>query len=127
MTLKTLPLGQSSLQVTPICLGTMTFGEQVDEPASHAILDRSLARGVNFLDTSEMYSVPTRAATCGATETIMGHWFAKRPGARQKLVLATKGSRENNLTNLSDCGLKQACLLNPLLSKSNHDTVHLQR
>ena len=90
MTLKTLPLGQSSLQVTPICLGTMTFGEQVDEATSHAILDRSLARGVNFLDTSEMYAVPTRAATYGATETIMGNWFAKRPGARQKLVLATK-------------------------------------
>ena len=89
-TLKTLPLGQSPLQVTPICLGTMTFGEQVDEPTSHAILDRSLERSVNFLDTSEMYSVPTRAATSGSTETIMGNWFAKRAGARQKLVLATK-------------------------------------
>ena len=88
--MKTVSLGSSSLQVTPICLGTMTFGEQVDEATSHAILDRSLERGVNFLDTSEMYSVPTRAATSGATETIMGNWFAKRPGARQKLVLATK-------------------------------------
>ena len=53
-------LGNSDLRVTPICLGTMTFGEQVSEADSHAILDRSLARGVNFLDTSEMYSVPTR-------------------------------------------------------------------
>ena len=88
--MKNIQLGTSSLQVTPICLGTMTFGEQVDEATSHAILDRSLERGVNFLDTSEMYSVPTRAATYGATETIMGNWFAKRPGARQKLVLATK-------------------------------------
>ena len=88
--MKTIQLGQSALHVTPICLGTMTFGEQVDEATSHAILDRSLERGINFLDTSEMYSVPTRAATCGSTETIMGSWFAKRPGARQKLVLATK-------------------------------------
>ena len=88
--MKTIQLGNSDLQVTPICLGTMTFGEQVDEATSHAILDRSLERGVNFLDTSEMYSVPTRAATYGATETIMGNWFARRPGARQKLVLATK-------------------------------------
>jgi aryl-alcohol dehydrogenase-like predicted oxidoreductase len=83
-------LGRSGLQVTPICLGTMTFGEQVDEATAHAILDRSLERGVNFIDTAEMYSVPARAPTFGATEAIIGNWFAKRPGARQKLVLATK-------------------------------------
>ncbi len=83
-------LGQSGLQVTPICLGTMTFGEQVKESDAHAILDRSLARGVNFLDTAEMYAVPARAETYGATETIIGNWFAKHPGARQKMVLATK-------------------------------------
>lgn len=83
-------LGQSDLHVTPICLGTMTFGEQVDEATSHAILDRSLAAGVNFLDTAEMYAVPARAETCGATETIIGRWFAKNPGARQQVVLATK-------------------------------------
>ena len=83
-------LGQSDLYVTPICLGTMTFGEQVSEPDAHAILDRSLERGVNFLDTAEIYAVPTRAETYGATETIIGHWFRKHPGVRQKLVLATK-------------------------------------
>ena len=83
-------LGTSDLHVTPICLGTMTFGEQVNEADSHAILDRSLARGVNFIDTAEMYAVPAKAETCGATETIIGNWFAKHPGARQKLVLATK-------------------------------------
>jgi aryl-alcohol dehydrogenase-like predicted oxidoreductase len=83
-------LGRSGLQVTPICLGTMTFGEQVDEATAHAILDRSLERGIDFIDTAEMYSVPARAPTFGATETIIGNWFAKRPGARQKLVLATK-------------------------------------
>ena len=83
-------LGQSDLRVTPICLGTMTFGEQVNEADSHAILSHSLARGVNFIDTAEMYSVPARAETFGATETIIGNWFAKNPGARQKQVLATK-------------------------------------
>ncbi len=83
-------LGQSGLSVTPICLGTMTFGEQVNEADAHAILDRSLARGVNFIDAAEMYSVPARAETCGSTETIIGNWFAKNPGARQKVVLATK-------------------------------------
>jgi aryl-alcohol dehydrogenase-like predicted oxidoreductase len=88
--MQTVQLGQSDLRVTPICLGTMTFGEQVDEATAHAILDRSLARGVNFMDTAEMYSVPARAETFGATETIIGNWFAKNPGARGKLVLATK-------------------------------------
>jgi aryl-alcohol dehydrogenase-like predicted oxidoreductase len=83
-------LGQSDLHVTPICLGTMTFGEQVDEPTAHAILDRSLERGINFIDTAEMYAVPARAETFGATETIIGNWFKKNPGVRGKLVLATK-------------------------------------
>lgn len=83
-------LGTSDLKVTPICLGTMTFGEQVDEPTSHAILDRAVERGINFLDTAEMYSVPPRPETCGATETIIGNWLQKHPGMRQRIVLATK-------------------------------------
>ena len=83
-------LGRSDLQVTPICLGTMTFGEQVDEATAHAVLDRSLERGINFIDTAEMYSVPARAETYGTTEQFIGNWFAKNPGAREKLVLATK-------------------------------------
>ncbi|PRD69243.1 aldo/keto reductase [Malikia spinosa] len=85
-----IPLGASELRVTPICLGTMTFGEQVGEADSHAILDRALERGINFIDTAEMYAVPARAETCGATETIVGRWLASRPGAREKIVLATK-------------------------------------
>ena len=88
--MNTIQLGQSDLHVTPICLGTMTFGEQVDEPTAHAILDRSLARGVNFIDTAEMYAVPPRAETFNATEIIIGNWLAKNPAARQQLVLATK-------------------------------------
>ena len=83
-------LGQSDLHVTPICLGTMTFGEQVDEATAHAIMDRSLALGVNFIDTAEMYSVPTRAETYTVTESIIGRWLAQHPGLRQRVVLATK-------------------------------------
>ncbi len=83
-------LGRSDLHVTPICLGTMTFGEQVSEADAHAILDRALERGINFLDTAEMYSVPTRAETFNLTEKIIGNWFASRPGARQKMQVATK-------------------------------------
>ncbi len=88
--MNTVELGTSPLHVTPVCLGTMTVGEQVSEADAHAILDRSLARGVNFLDAAEMYSVPAKADTCGATETIIGNWFAQHPGVRQQLVLATK-------------------------------------
>lgn len=110
-------LGQSDLLVTPICLGTMTFGEQVSEPEAHAILDRALARGVNFLDTAEMYAVPARAETCHATEKIIGNWFASRPGARRQMVLATKvagPSRgmpwiRNGSTNLTGADIVAAC------------------
>jgi aryl-alcohol dehydrogenase-like predicted oxidoreductase len=86
--MKTIALGP--LQVTPICLGTMTFGEQVDEAASFAILDRALERGVNFIDTAEMYPVPPAAATYTRTEQIIGRWFAARPGVRHQVALATK-------------------------------------
>ena len=88
--MNTISLGTSDLRVTPICLGTMTFGEQVDEPTSHAIMDRAIERGINFLDTAEMYPVPPSAPTCGATETFIGHWLKARPGMRQKIVLASK-------------------------------------
>ena len=88
--MQTVQLGSSDLHVTPICLGTMTFGEQVDEPIAHTIMDRAVERGINFLDTAEMYAVPARAETYNATEKIMGNWLAARPGLRQKLVIATK-------------------------------------
>ena len=91
-TMQTVPLGRSGLQVTPICLGTMTFGEQVGTEASHRILSHALARGVNFIDTAEMYAVPARRETYGATETIIGQWFAANPGVRQRVVLATKAA-----------------------------------
>jgi len=85
-----IPLGRSGLQVSPICLGTMTFGEQVDEATAFQILDQAVAAGINFIDTAEMYAVPARRETYGATEAIIGRWFAARPGMRQQVVLATK-------------------------------------
>jgi aryl-alcohol dehydrogenase-like predicted oxidoreductase len=115
--MKNVRLGHSDLHVTPICLGTMTFGEQVSETDAHAILDRALERGVNFLDTAEMYAVPPRRETYNATEKIIGNWFAKRPGARQKMVLATKvagPSRgmdwiRNGATNVTPADIVAAC------------------
>ena len=88
--MKTIQLGTSDLHVTPICLGTMTFGEQVDEPTSHAILSHAVERGVTFWDTAEMYAVPPRPETFQVTETYIGNWIAKNPQLRQKLTIATK-------------------------------------
>ncbi len=88
--MKKIQLGSSELHVTPIGLGTMTFGEQVNEVDSHAILQRSVEHGINFLDTAEMYAVPPSAATYNATETIIGNWLAQHTSLRQNLVIATK-------------------------------------
>ncbi|MEO7853708.1 MAG: aldo/keto reductase [Rubrivivax sp.] len=86
-------LGRSDLRVSKICLGTMTFGEQqVDAAASFRILDHALARGVNFIDTAEMYPVPPSEGLYGVTEGLIGQWFARTPGARAKVVLATKAA-----------------------------------
>ena len=116
-TIPTTALGHSDLQISRICLGTMTFGEQVDEPTAHAILDRALERGVNFIDTAEMYAVPARRETYGATEAIIGRWFASRPGARARTVLATKVAGpargmdwvRNGSDNLKPAEIAQAC------------------
>ncbi len=83
-------LGQSDLRVSPICLGTMTFGEQVDEAEAWRIMDRAVERGVDFFDTAEMYAVPAREATFGATESIIGRWLKARPGIREQITLASK-------------------------------------
>lgn len=83
-------LGQSGLKVARICLGTMTFGEQVGEADAHALMDHAVARGVDFLDTAEMYPVPPKAETYSRTESIIGRWLAARPGLRERIVLATK-------------------------------------
>jgi aryl-alcohol dehydrogenase-like predicted oxidoreductase len=66
----------------------MTFGEQTSEADAHAQLDYALAHGVNFYDTAEMYAVPARAETCGASEAIIGRWLCKQP--RDKVLIATK-------------------------------------
>jgi aryl-alcohol dehydrogenase-like predicted oxidoreductase len=83
-------LGQSDLHIHSICLGTMTFGEQVSEKDSHAILARSLERGVDFMDTAEMYPVPPTAEKYTLTETIIGNYFKAHPGVRSQWTLATK-------------------------------------
>ncbi len=76
-------LGRSGLLVSPLCLGTMNFGSQTEEAESFAIMDRALEVGINFFDTANGYGG-------GETEQILGRWFAKGGGRREKVVLATK-------------------------------------
>jgi aryl-alcohol dehydrogenase-like predicted oxidoreductase len=85
--MKTRRMGRTGLQVTEICLGTMTFGHQCDEPTSFAILDRAAEHGVLFLDTADVYPVPPDPDTAGRSEDIVGKWLQ---GKRDRFVLATK-------------------------------------
>ena len=82
-------LGRTDLMVSELCLGTMTFGEQNTEAEGHAQMDYAVERGINFFDTAELYPIPPKAETQGATERIIGSWFKAR-GNRDKIILATK-------------------------------------
>ena len=84
-------LGKSDLTVSAYCLGTMTFGEATSETDSHLQIDQSLASGINFIDTAEMYpTCPLREETTGDTEVIIGNWIEKNKSKRADFVLATK-------------------------------------
>jgi aryl-alcohol dehydrogenase-like predicted oxidoreductase len=85
--MKTTNLGRHGLKVSRLCLGTMIFGSQCDEPQSFAILDEAASLGFNFLDTADAYPVPSDPATAGSTEQIIGRWLR---GRRNQFVLATK-------------------------------------
>ena len=86
------PLGTTGMTVSAVCLGTMTWGSQNSEAEGHAQIDLALDRGINFLDTAEMYPVtPNRKETMGRTEEIIGSWMAKS-GRRDKVILASKVS-----------------------------------
>jgi len=87
--MKMRPLGRTGLDVSLVCLGTMTFGEQNTEAEGHAQLDRAVEAGVNFLDAAELYPIPPKAETQGRTEEIIGTWLKSR-GGRDKVVVATK-------------------------------------
>lgn len=82
-------LGQSDLSVSRICLGTMTFGQQNSCKEAFEQLDHALDKGINFIDTAEMYPVPANPSTSGSTETFIGNWVKERKN-RTRLVLATK-------------------------------------
>lgn len=103
-------LGRSGLRVSPLCLGTMNFGPHTTEEESHRIMDRALELGINFFDTANTYGWRKGE---GWTEQIIGRWFAKGGGRREKVVIATKvyGDMGDwpNESRLSARHIKRAC------------------
>ena len=94
-------LGKTDLEVSEICLGTMTWGEQNTESEGHEQMDYALDNGINFFDTAEMYAVPPKKETQGSTEKIIGSWFKERK-SRDKVIIATKVSGRSPLNWLRD-------------------------
>ena len=81
-------IGRTGLRVSPICMGTMTFGTQCDKKEAFAIMDKAFDHGINFFDTAELYPVPPQSKLAGVTEEIVGEWLQTKP--RDAIILASK-------------------------------------
>src|SRR5712671_5294403 len=117
-------LGSTGLKVSELCLGTMTFGHQCDEPTSFAILNKAADAGVTFIDTADAYPVPPTPETAGRTEEIIGKWLH---GKRDRFVLATK-CRIRVGTGPNDEGLSRKHVLKAVedsLRRLNTDYIDL--
>ncbi|RZV38351.1 MAG: aldo/keto reductase, partial [Acidimicrobiales bacterium] len=82
-------LGKTDIEVSSICLGSMMWGSQCDEVEGHRQMDYALERGVNFIDCAELYAVPPKPETRGASEAIIGSWLHNRQD-RDKIIIASK-------------------------------------
>ena len=122
-------LGNSQLTVSKICLGTMTFGDQNSQGEAHEQLDYAVSKGINFIDTAEMYPVPPKAETYTRTETIIGHWLKNQP--REQLIIGSKisgprrglGWIRNNDFSLDRATIRQA--LHDSLTRLQTDYIDL--
>ena len=83
-------LGSSKVDVSTVCLGSMTWGVQNNQADAEEQIEYAIEQGINFIDTAEMYAIPPSAETYGKTETIIGNWLAKNPNKRKSIILATK-------------------------------------
>ncbi|PIE43512.1 MAG: aldo/keto reductase [Gammaproteobacteria bacterium] len=83
-------LGSTNIKVSRVCLGTMTWGTQNTQTDANEQIEYALTQGINFIDTAEMYSIPPKPETYGATEKIIGNWLVKNKPQRKEIVLATK-------------------------------------
>lgn len=99
-------LGRTDLNVSALCLGTMTWGEQNTQDEAFAQIDRAAEQGINFMDAAEMYPVPPREETYGETERIIGNYFKTR-GSRDQWILTSKvAGPGNNISHIRDSNLK---------------------
>jgi aryl-alcohol dehydrogenase-like predicted oxidoreductase len=103
-------LGRTGLKVTEVCLGTMTFGHQCDEPTSFAIMDEAATRGINFIDTADVYPVPVSLETVGRTEEIVGRWLK---GKRDDFIVGSK-CRHPMSRRPNDAGLSRKHILDAI-------------
>ncbi|MER0362240.1 NADP(H)-dependent aldo-keto reductase [Vibrio vulnificus] len=94
-------LPHSTLELSKLCLGTMTFGEQNSQQDAFEQLDYAVAQGINFIDTAEMYPVPPKAQSQGLTEQFIGNWLSKS-GKREKVLIATKIAGPRNVPYIRD-------------------------
>lgn len=121
-------LPNSDVKVSKICLGTMTFGNQNTEAEGHEQLDFAIDRGVNFIDTAELYPVPATAETSGRTSEIIGSWL-KKTGNRDKLVIASKIAGPGDYTaHIRTTGFSKESLLEAVnfeLKRLNTDYIDL--
>ena len=96
--METRPLGKTDIRVSAICMGSMTWGVQNSEEDAHRQLDMAFARGINFIDTAEMYPIPVSATVQGRTESYIGSWL-KKTGNRNRAIVATKVSGRSRDTS----------------------------
>ncbi|EPT8341375.1 NADP(H)-dependent aldo-keto reductase [Vibrio vulnificus] len=94
-------LPHSTLEISKLCLGTMTFAEQNSQQDAFEQLDYAVAQGINFIDTAEMYPVPPKAQSQGLTEQFIGNWLSKS-GKREKVLIATKIAGPRNVPYIRD-------------------------
>ncbi|HMC48182.1 MAG TPA: aldo/keto reductase, partial [Caballeronia sp.] len=111
--------GRTGLNVSRLCLGTMTFGLQTEEDVSRSIMDRAAEAGVNFIDTADVYPLGGTEEVAGRTEEIVGRWLKDAPGRRSQFILATKavgkmgpaawdqGASRKHLLDAIDASLKR--------------------
>lgn len=118
-------LGASRLEVSRLCLGTMNFGRHADTSASHAILDEAHEMGINYIDTANRYGTADRPH---ASEEIIGEWFAKGGGRRERTVLATKVFEQTdpwpNNGGLSALNIRRACEASLRRLRADHIDVY---
>lgn len=100
--------GRTGLNVSRLCLGTMTFGLQTEEDVSRSIMDRAAEAGVNFIDTADVYPLGSTEGVAGRTEEIVGRWLKETPALPQPVHPGDQGGRQDGAVGMGSGRLAQA-------------------